>query len=57
MMPAPTPLDNPEEFAKWQDGYLAAVDAKLVDYPGSFIDLDIVGVILALVKHTLIFEW
>jgi hypothetical protein len=38
---APPRFDDPTDFAKWEDGYLAAVDAKLVDYQGPFIDSDL----------------
>lgn len=31
---SPSPIDNPAEFAKWQDGYLAAVEEKLKTYTG-----------------------
>ena len=37
---SPSPLDDPVGFAKWQDGYLAAVDKFLVDYTGPFIESD-----------------
>jgi hypothetical protein len=35
---APPRFDDPTDFAKWEDGYLAAVDAKLQNYTGPFID-------------------
>ena len=38
MVLAPSPIDKPEEFAKWQDKYLELVLAKLENYEGPFLD-------------------
>jgi hypothetical protein len=38
LVESPSPLDNPEEFAKWQDEYLRLIDEKLKTYDGSIID-------------------
>ncbi len=35
---APSPIDDPADFAVWQDGYLAAVNEKLATYTGPSID-------------------
>ncbi|HTX80311.1 MAG TPA: hypothetical protein VMC62_11610 [Longilinea sp.] len=35
---APSPIDDPANFADWQDGYLAAVNTKLQNYTGAMID-------------------
>ena len=38
MIESPSPLDDPVDFAKWQDGYLAVVDDFLVNFTGPFIE-------------------
>jgi hypothetical protein len=40
---SPSPIDDPTDFAPWEDGYLAAVDAKLENYTGPFIESDLGG--------------
>lgn len=40
---SPSPIDNPTDFDKWEDGYLAAIDAKLENYTGPFIRSDLVS--------------
>jgi hypothetical protein len=35
---APSPIDNPAEFAKWQEEYLKQVNEKLKTYDGTAID-------------------
>jgi hypothetical protein len=35
---APSPIDDPTGFARWQDGYLAAIHEKLNTYTGPSID-------------------
>lgn len=34
LVEAPSPIDNPEEFAKWQDEYLKQVNERLKTYTG-----------------------
>jgi hypothetical protein len=40
---APSQIDDPTDFAKWENGYLAAVESKLENYTGPFIDSDVKG--------------
>ena len=37
---APSPIDNPTDFAKWQDEYLKQVNEKLKTYQGYSISTD-----------------
>jgi hypothetical protein len=36
-MESPSPIDNPADFAVWQEGYLAAVNEKLATWTGPSI--------------------
>ena len=36
---APSPIDKPEEFSKWQDKYLEMVMEKLENYEGPYIEM------------------
>ena len=42
---SPSPIDDPTDFAKWEDGYLNAVNAKLQNYTGPTISYDGTGII------------
>lgn len=50
---APSPIDKPDEFAKWQDEYLKMVMGKLENYEGPYVDLMKIGFIISEEKGSL----
>ncbi len=42
---SPSPIDDPQNFAKWQDEYLKMIEEKLKTYNGFFINGQSLGII------------